>query len=131
MIIKAKNNAFAIKMEKPVRNASATVLALVIIGIVIKEKSNIIPYFQQAGLITLILNITTMYIGFQTAKFLKLNNKQAISISIESGIQNGTMAIMIATVLLENTSFAIAPAIYSLIMFFTGVAIILIGKRLT
>ena len=129
MLIKSKNNAFAERMEKPVRTASSVVLALVIIGIIIKEKANIIPYFQQAGIATLVLNLATMLIGFQTSKMFKLETKQAISISIESGIQNGTMAIMIATVLLGNTEFAIAPAIYSLIMFFTGGAIIAFGLR--
>ena len=129
MIIKSKNNAFAKKMEKPVRTASAVVLGLVIIGIILKEKANIIPYFQQAGIITLVLNLATMLIGFQTSKMFKLNTKQAISISIESGIQNGTMAIMIATVLLGNTAYAIAPAIYSLTMFFTGGIIIALGNK--
>lgn len=129
MLIKSKSNDFALKMERPVRTASAVVLGLVIVGIMLKEKANIIPYFQQAGLITLVLNLSTMLVGFQTSKMFKLNTKQAISVSIESGIQNGTMAIMIATVLLGNTAFAIAPAIYSLVMFFTGGAIIAFGIR--
>lgn len=129
MLIKSKNNAFAERMEKPVRTASGVVLALVIVGILIKEKANIIPYFQQAGIITLVLNLATMLIGYQTSKMFKLKTKQAISISIESGIQNGTMAIMIATVLLGNTAFAIAPAIYSFIMFFTGGVVIALGMR--
>lgn len=129
MFIKAKQNAFAEKMEKPVRTASAVVLGLVIVGIILKEKANVIPYFEQAGIITLVLNVATMLTGFQTAKMFKLDKKQAISISIESGIQNGTMAIMIATVLLGNTAYAIAPAIYSLIMFFTGGVVIAWGIR--
>lgn len=129
MIIKSKNNAFALRMEKPVRTASAVILGLVIVGIILKEKANIIPYFEQAGIITLVLNLATMFIGYQTSKMFKLEKKQAISISIESGIQNGTMAIMIATVLLGNTAFAIAPAIYSLTMFFTGGIVIALGMR--
>lgn len=130
MFIKVKNNSFAQKMEKTVRVASTVVLTLVILGIILKEKTNIIPYFQQAGTITLSLNVFTMLIGFQVGKIFKLNTKESISISIESGIQNGTMAIMIATVLLNNTSFAIAPAIYSLIMFFTGGVIVMYGLKL-
>ena len=61
-----------------------------------------------------------MAIGYYSAKFVKVHTKQAISIAIESGIQNGILAISIAIVLLNNTSFAIAPAVYSLLMFFTG-----------
>ena len=129
MAIKHYQSNFAKKMEKPVKFASAIVLLLVIIGIVLKEKSNLVSYFQQAGLIALTLNIVTMAIGLFSAKIAKLSQKQAVSISIESGIQNGTMAIAIATVSLSNTAFAIAPAVYSLIMFFTGGIIIAYGIK--
>lgn len=129
MGIKHYKNDFADRMAKPVRVASGFVLALIIIGILIKEKENIIPWFQQAGLITLALNVITMSIGFISAKLLGINNRQTISISIESGIQNGTMAISIATVLLARSDFAIAPAIYSLIMFFTGGILIFYASR--
>ncbi len=56
-------------------------------------------------------------------------DKRAVSISIESGIQNGTLAITIAVVLLGESELAIAPAIYSLLMFFTGGAAIYYGLR--
>jgi len=129
MWIRHYKTAFAERMEKPVRTASGIVLALVIVGIIIKEKENVIPYFQQAGWITLALNVISMAIGYFSAKAFKLNQKQAIAISIESGIQNGTLAISIATVLLSRPDFAIAPAIYSLIMFFTGGLIIFYKLR--
>jgi BASS family bile acid:Na+ symporter len=129
MLIHRYNESFAKKMAKPVRIASGIVLALVIIGIIIKEKDNVIPYFKQAGLLALTLNVLSMVIGFYTAKLFKISRKQAVSISIESGIQNGTMAISIATVLLARPDFAIAPAIYSLIMFFTGGIIIFYHLR--
>lgn len=120
MVVKAKREAFATRMEKPVRIASAVVFVLVLLGVIIKEIDNLIPYFQAAGVITLLLNISTMGLGLLAARLMKLPIKQGVSISIESGIQNGTLAITIATVLLSNTTYAIAPAVYSLIMFFTG-----------
>lgn len=129
MLIKHYKSDFADRMAKPVRLGSAIVLMLIIVGILIKEKDNIIVWFQQAGLITLGLNVMTMSVGYFSAKLLRINKKQSISISIESGIQNGTMAISIATVLLARPDFSIAPAIYSLIMFFTGGAIILYTSK--
>lgn len=125
MIIRAKRIDFALRMEKPVRIASALVFILVIIGILVKERENIMPYFQQAGLLSLVLNITTMALGFLSAKVMNLKFKQGVSIAIESGIQNGTLGIAIATVMLSNSSYAIAPAVYGLLMFFTGSLIIL------
>ena len=129
MLIKAKKSVFADRMDRPVRMASGVVFVLVILGILLKEKANIIPYFEQAGLLALSLNVATMALGFLMAALFGLSREQEVSISIESGIQNGTLAISIATVLLENSAFAIAPAIYGLIMFFTGGAMIYWANR--
>ena len=120
MLIRRYKEQFALKMANPVRKASGIVIALIIIGIVIKEKANIIPYFKQAGLVAFTLNVATMAVGYYSAKLFKIIDKRAVSISIESGIQNGTLAITIAVVLLGNSEFAITPAIYSLLMFLTG-----------
>lgn len=129
MLIRKYKEGFALKMERPVRIASALVLALVIIGIVIKEKENFVSYFQQAGIVALALNVSTMVVGYFSARLFRITDKRALSISIESGIQNGTLAITVAVVLLGSTEFAIAPAIYSLLMFFTGGFVIYIGLK--
>lgn len=129
MFINAKSPGFAAKMDKPVRVASSIVLGLVIVGIILKEKAHMASYFEQAGVISLCLNVASMSVGYLSAKLFSISKKQAISISIETGIQNGTMAIMIATTLLGNTAFAVAPAIYSILMFFTGGAIIFLGNK--
>lgn len=129
MWIKRARPAFANKMNKPVKIASGIVLILVIVGLVLKKKADLIPYLQQAGWTTLALNLATMAIGFITAKIARLNLRQSITISIESGIQNGTMAIAIAAGILMNDNYAIAPAVYSLIMFLTGGVIIAVGAK--
>lgn len=129
MTIRKYKEGFALKMAKPVRKASGVVIALVIVGIFIKERANFVSYFQQAGLAALALNVATMLVGYYSSKLFKITDKRAISISIESGIQNGTLAITIAVVLLGNTAFAIAPAIYSLLMFFTGGIVVYLGTR--
>ncbi len=129
MSIRKYRPTFALKMAKPVRIISAVVLAVIIIGLVVKERENFISYFEQAGLATLLLNILTMGIGFVAAKLFAIDKAGSIAIAIESGIQNGTLAITIAVVLLNNTEFAIAPAVYSLLMFMTGGVIIYFGSR--
>ena len=129
MIIRRFKESFALRMTKPVRIASGIVIALVIIGIVIKERENFVSYFQQAGIVAAVLNITTMVVGYYSSKLFKITDKRAVSISIESGIQNGTLGITIAVVLLGSTAFAITPAVYSLIMFFTGGVAIYFGIK--
>ena len=129
MIIRKYKEGFALRMGKPVRTASGIVLALIILGIVLKERANFVSYFQQAGIVALLLNVGTMVVGYYSAKLFRVIEDRAISISIESGIQNGTLGITIAVVLLHSTTFAIAPAVYSLIMFGTGGIVIYLGLR--
>lgn len=130
MALKKSKPAFADRMNKPVKIASGIVLFLVIIGIVLKKKADLIPYLEQAGITTLVVNLATLAVGFITARLVKLNLAQSLTVSIESGIQNGTMAIAIASGILLNENYAIAPAVYSLIMFLTGGIIIAIGSRM-
>lgn len=125
MLIKHYKSDFAVKMEKPVKIASALILLVLIVGLTIKERANIIPYFSEVGLSALSLNIVSLALGFTTARLMGLNKQQSISISIESGIQNGTLAIGIAIGILHNSDYAIPAAVYSLIMFLS--AFVLIG----
>ena len=120
MLIRSKNADFANKMNNPVKIASTIFLVLIIIGAILKEKDNVVEFFRQVGLVTLSLNVITMIIGFYSAKLFKLSKSQSITVSIESGIQNGTMAIFIALNILESSEMSITPAIYSLVMFGTG-----------
>ena len=129
MVIKNYNNAFAEKMEKPVRKASAIIMGVIILGICLKEKDNFITGFKEAGLVSLSLNVITICIGYYSAKLLSLSKKSAISIAIESGVQNGTLAITIAILILEKNAYALAPAIYSLLMFLTGGIVIYLGTK--
>ncbi len=129
MLIRKYKEGFAQRMAGPVKKASGIVLALIIVGLVIKEKDHILSYFQQAGLVALLLNVSTMLVGYYSSKLFSIKDKGAIAVSIESGIQNGTLAITIAVVLLGNSEFAITPAIYSLLMFFTGGAAIYLGNK--
>lgn len=120
MLLNAKRHQFAARMLDPVRKASAVVFVLVVAGIIIKERAVIVTHFQQAGLVALTLNLLTMTVGFGLGFLARLELRQRVSIAIESGIQNGTLGISIATVLLSNSSYAISPAVYGVIMFLTG-----------
>ena len=61
-----------------------------------------------------------MGLGYLTARLFKLNFKSAISITVESGIQNGTLALVIATSILNNVEMGIPTAAYAIWMFMTG-----------
>ena len=133
MYLKYKKPNWAAKAERPVKLSSTffIILILIILGAVLKDKENIIPAFKEMGLPILILNTITLLVGFYSSRLLKLSFKQASTISIESGIQNGTLAIAIATsgTMLNNPEMAIPPAVYSLLMFVTGALAVRIFQK--
>ncbi len=120
MLVRAKSPASALKLDKPVKIASALFLALIIILAVAKERAHIGQYFQEVGIAALVFNLLSMGIGYFVPQLFNLGKKQAIAISMEIGIHNGTLAIYIALSVIGNSAMSIPPAIYSLIMFFTA-----------
>lgn len=129
MLIKRFASKIADKMYQPVRIASAVVLILVIVGLVIKERENLPYYFENAWLIVLSLNIVTMITGYIIGKIVGLDFKQSLTIGIESGNQNGTLAIHVAVVSLARPDLAIAAAVYSLLMYLTALYPIWLGNK--
>lgn len=75
---------------------------------------------KEVGLVTLLLNISTMGLGYVTAKTFDITGDSQISITIESGIQNGTLAFVIATTMLNNLEMGLPTGAYSIWMFITG-----------
>ncbi len=130
MWVKGKFPVFSAKMERPVKIASAVIFILVIVGVTISIKDVFMSYLKEAGLPAILLNLSTMTLGFLLAVAFKLKRTQAISISIETGIQNGTLAITLATIALNNVEYAIVPSIYGLLMFVSAGIIIFIRKPL-
>lgn len=129
MFIHSRLEGFARKMEKPVKVLSALLLALIIMAAVLKEKEHIVEYFSLAGPVALSLNLLMLLIGFYGSRLLRLNSAQSITISVETGIQNGTLGITIAATLIGNSMMTIPSAIYSLIMFVSAAVLIFLGNR--
>ena len=122
MFLNKRYPKMAMSFQRPVKIASAVFITIIILGAVLKDRENLIPYLLQTGAPALVLNVLTMLMGFGVAKIAGLNFKQSSTISMEAGIQNGTLAIAIASsaTLLNNPIIAVVPALYSLIMFVTG-----------
>ena len=120
MVINYFKPVFAEKAEKPAKIFSIVFLFLIVVGISVKNITEMGNYFAQAGLATLLLNVTCMVVGYGAAKLAKLNEAQSKAIGIEVGFQNGTLAIVIALTLLNSTEMAIAATTYSVVMFITG-----------
>lgn len=112
---------FAARVEHGVKWLSLFFLSLIIVAVLAKERSNVAEFFLQVGWVTLTLNVVTMSLGFAIATLTRLGTQNTKAITVEVGIQNGTLAIAIASAptFLNTPSMAIPAAIYSLIMFVT------------
>jgi len=130
MVIRANKTSFAKKMELPMRKASTIIFILVFIAVLAANSTKLIDGMIESGFVTLCLNLATMSLGYFSAKIFKLDFKNAISITIESGIQNGTLALVIATSILNNVEMGIPIGTYAIWMFITGgILMFLFGKK--
>ena len=129
MLFKKSFSNAASSFEPTAKKISAVLFVLVLLGAILSERENIISYFSQAGLITFVLNIVMMFIAFYIAKFLGSGEKQKKAITIECGLQNGTLAIVVATSIFGGGLYLVPAATYSLIMFATSLIFVYLVRK--
>jgi len=133
MLIKYFAENFIDKQASLIQKISVILFMLVFTAIYIEEWDNIISYIVNAGLVALLLNISMMIIGFYIAKYFAYGVAQQRCISIECGLQNGTLALFVGTQIFgENvTTFIVPTAAYALIMMVTSIIFIFVLKKTT
>ena len=115
--------------EKIAKNISIILFALVLFGAIVSQRENVISYFAQAGLVMLILNIMMMIIVYCLSRFFKAKKETFRCWLMEVGLQNGTLAIVVANTFFASTVYLIPAAIYSLIMYATALPLIYFLRR--
>ena len=120
MLVRAFAPGAAQRAEKPLRLLSVLVLVLLVVIAVAQEWTKLTEYFAVVGLACLAFNLVSLGAGYLAPQALKLPQRQAIAISMEIGIHNGTLAIFIALNVLGNAAMSIPAAVYSLLMFCTA-----------
>ena len=117
------------KFEPIARKVSTVLFVLVLLGAIAAERENVVSYFVQAGLITLVLNVIMMVVAFYLAQLLGSKTEQKKCITIECGLQNGTLAIFVATSIFGGGMYVIPAATYSLIMFVTSLIFVYLVRK--
>ena len=102
---------------------------MVLIGAILAEIENLIEYFAQTGLVVLSLNLLMMIVAFYWAKVFGTGTSQQKAISIECGLQNGTLAIFVGTSVFGGGLYIIPAATYSVIMYLTSLIFIYIIRN--
>jgi len=130
MLIRKFAQNFIIKKTALIEKISLILFILVFISIWFEEWENIIMYISRAGIITLILNVIMMVIGFYVAKVFTSGIEQRKCISLECGLQNGTLAVFVSTQIFDDIIYLIPTASYALIMFVTSIIFVLLLKKI-
>ena len=129
MLLRTFSSSVALKLEPIAKKVSIALFVLVLLGAIAAERENVISYFAQAGLITFVLNVVMMIVAYYVANFLASGIKQKKCITIECGLQNGTLAIFVATSIFGGGLYVIPAATYSLIMFATSLIFVYLVRK--
>ena len=130
MLIRKFATDFISNNTRNIQRISILLFALVFIAIWIEEWYKIISFIARAGLIALILNVVMMTVGFYVAKVFASGMDQRKCISLECGLQNGTLAVFVSTQIFDNIVYMVPTAAYALIMFVTSIIFVFLVKNL-
>ena len=130
MIVRALMTDYIVSKTLLVQRLSLILFLVIFTAIWVEEWDRIFSFLARAGLIALILNLTMIFLGYYLAKYLTSGVEQRKCISLECGLQNGTLAVFVGTQLFDNVVFMVPTAAYALIMFTTATIFVLIVRKI-
>jgi BASS family bile acid:Na+ symporter len=129
MIVRKMFTNFVLSKINLIEKISGILFVIVFVAIYIEEKDNILDYILQAGLAVLMLNIVMMTLAFLIAKQFTSGIAQQKCIAIEGGLQNGTVAVFVTTLIFDDVAFIVPTAAYALIQYLTGFLFIALLRK--
>ncbi len=130
MIVRNLMTEFIVSKNLSIQRLSIILFLIVFISIWVEEWDKIISFITRAGLIAFILNITMIVLGYYIAKIFASGIQQRKCISLECGLQNGTLAVFVASQLFDDIIFIVPTAAYALVMFVTSIVFVLIVRKI-
>ena len=129
MVIRGFAENFILSKINIINKITGWLFVFVFAAIWIEEKDNILNYLAEAGLAVLILNVVMMTLAYFIAKKFVSGVAQQKCIALECGLQNGTLAVFVATLMFDQVAYVIPTAAYALIMYITGFIFIYILRK--
>ena len=130
MLIRKFATNFITNKTVLIQRISIILFIIVFAAIWIEEWENIFVYLSKAGLITLTLNLIMMIVGFYVAKIFASGIDQRKCISLECGLQNGTLAVFVSTQMFDDVAYLTPTAAYALIMFVTSIVFVFLIRNI-
>ena len=131
IIIRKYTGEFINRNVRNIQRISIFLFLVIFIAIYVEEWNSIVMFVTTAGTVAFALNISMMIIGYYVAKFLASGVAQRRCISLECGLQNGTLAVFVGTQLFDDMVYMVPTAAYALIMMTTSIIFVLILRRKT
>jgi len=130
MIVRSLMTDFIISKTLIIQRLSIILFLIVFISIWVEEWDRIVSFIARAGLVTGILNLVMIFVGYYVAKMFASGVAQRKCISLECGLQNGTLAVFVTSQLFDEMVFMVPTAAYALIMFVTSIFFVLIVRKI-
>ena len=129
MVFRGFAENFILSKFNIINKITGWLFVVVFVAIWIEEKDNILTYLIEAGLAVLILNVVMMTLAYIVAKRFVSGIPQQKCITLECGLQNGTLAVFVATLIFDDITYMMPTAAYALTMYLTGFIFIYISKK--
>tara|TARA_B110000881_G_C18580997_1_gene521697 strand:- start:979 stop:1827 length:849 start_codon:yes stop_codon:yes gene_type:complete len=129
MLIRKYATSFISDKTQIIQRLSVLLFIIVFLAIWVEEWKNIYSFLVRAGSITLTLNIVMMLVGYYVAKLFITGSPQRKCISLECGLQNGTLAVFVGTQLFDEMVYLVPAASYALFMFVTAILFVFIVRK--
>ena len=129
MIIRGLAENFISSKINIINKLTGWLFVIVFAAIWIEEKDNILTYLAEAGLAVLILNVVMMTSAYFIAKKFVSGIPQQKCIALECGLQNGTLAVFVATLIFDDIAYVVPTGAYALLMYITGFIFIYILRK--
>ena len=129
MIIRGFAENFILSKINIINKITGWLFIIIFVAIWIEEKDNILNYIIEAGLAVLILNVVMMILAYFIAKKFVSGIAQQKCIALECGLQNGTLAVFVATLIFDDIAYVVPTGAYALLMYITGFIFIYILRK--
>lgn len=129
MVVRTRAPALAQRVEGIVSIFGGVVLLFLVVSLLWDARDRLLDLLAQAGPAAFMLNALGVGLGLAVSRLVGLSQREALAVSVELGIKNGTIALMVTLTLLESSEMSIPAVVYSVMMFLVGFVLVGFGRR--
>ncbi|QJR14120.1 bile acid:sodium symporter family protein [Usitatibacter palustris] len=129
MLVRARWPGFVSRWQARLGLVAAIVFVVIVAASIFKHRALFATHLASLAPIVLSINAILLVLGYGLSRAIGVERRQAVTVAIESSVQNVTLAIVIASTILRDDAMMLPGAIYGVLMYFTGIAFIFIARR--